>query len=350
MSMAASGSSGRSVAIEHAPYVRVPSGQLDNRRVVGLPNTRGTGCISPPTGAEGLMLPTFVIGLREGVEASLIIGIIAAFLGSRRRTDALRWVWIGAASAAAICLAIGVGLRMVEGTLDQQAQERLETVVALVAVAMGAYMIVWLRRHARELKGDIETHLDSALARGSVKALVAMAFLAVFREGLETAVFLVAVFENSDNTTAAGSGAILGLALAAVVGYALYKGGLRFNMARFFRITGVVLVFVVAGLLATAAHSAHEAGWLNSAQGQVLDLSSVIRPGSVQSALATGMLGIQPKPVLAELVAWLLAAIPLMLFVLWPAKQSRKSRSVSTTPTTTPTTTPVRTTAGTATS
>jgi len=289
------------------------------------------------------MLPTFVIGLREGVEASLIIGIIAAFLVTRRRTEALRWVWIGAATAAAICLAIGVGLRMVEGTLDQQAQERLETVVALIAVAMVAYMIVWMRKHSRHLKGDIETNLDSALARGSVKALVFMAFLAVFREGLETAVFLVAVFENSDNTAAAGSGAILGLLLAAIVGYALYKGGLRINMARFFRITGVVLVLVVAGLFASAAHSAHEAGWLNSAQGQVVDLSSVIKPGSVQSALATGMLGIQPKPVVAEVTAWLLAAIPLMLFVLWPTKR----RTVPAVPTATPR---VRTAAGTATS
>jgi len=292
------------------------------------------------------MLPTFVIGLREGVEASLIIGIIAAFLVTRKRTDALRWMWIGAASAAAICLAIGVGLRVVEGTLDQQAQERLETVVALIAVAMVAYMIVWMRKNSRHLKGDIETHLDSALARGSVKALVVMAFLAVFREGLETAVFLVAVFENSDNTTAAGSGAILGLALAAVVGYALYKGGLRFNMARFFRITGVVLVLVVAGLLASAAHSAHEAGWLNTWQGQVFDLSSIIKPGSVQSALATGMLGIQPKPVQAEVFAWLLAVIPLMLFVLWPAKRSRPTSAAAATPTSRSTS--VRPTAGTA--
>jgi len=187
---------------------------------------------------------------------------------------------------------------------------------------------------------------DSALARGSVKALVVMAFLAVFREGLETAVFLVAVFENSDNTTAAGSGAILGLALAAVVGYALYKGGLRFNMARFFRITGVVLVLVVAGLLASAAHSAHEAGWLNTWQGQVFDLSSIIKPGSVQSALATGMLGIQPKPVQAEVFAWLLAVIPLMLFVLWPAKRSRPTSAAAATPTSRSTS--VRPTAGTA--
>src|SRR5437879_4680593 len=121
--------------------------------------------VSPATGTRGLMLPTFVIGLREGVEASLIIGIIAAFLGTHGRTNALRWVWIGSGIAASLCLAIGVGLRAVEGTLDQRQQESLETVVALVAVAMVGYMIVWMRRHARSLKGDIESHLAGALAR-----------------------------------------------------------------------------------------------------------------------------------------------------------------------------------------
>ena len=275
------------------------------------------------------MLPTFVIGLREGVEASLIIGIIAAFLGSHGRMKALRWVWIGAGIAAALCLAVGVALRAVEGTLDQQAQERLETVVALVAVAMVSYMVVWMRKHARSLKGDIESHLAGALAQGSVRALVVMAFLAVFREGLETAVFLVAVFEHSDNTAAAGSGAVLGLAVAAVVGFALYKGGLRINLSKFFRATGVVLVLVVAGLFASAAHSAHEAGWLDAAQSQVVDLSSIISPGSVQSALATGMLGIQPRPVLAEVIAWFAAAIPLLLFVLWPSRPPTRQQSTA---------------------
>jgi high-affinity iron transporter len=270
------------------------------------------------------MLPTFVIGLREGVEASLIIGIIAAFLGTHGRRDALRWVWTGAALAAAICLGVGIGLRAVEGTLNQQQQEALETIVGLVAVCMVGYMIVWMRRHARSLKGDIENHLAGALARGSVRALIVMAFLAVFREGLETAVFLVAVFESSDNTATAGAGAVLGLALAFVIGFALYKGGLRINLARFFRVTGVVLVLVVAGLFATAAHTAHEATWLNIGQNEVLDLSSIVRPGSVQSALVTGMLGIQPKPVLAEVVAWFAAAVPLMLFVLWPAEPRRR--------------------------
>ena len=113
-----------------------------------------------------------------------------------------------------------------------------------MAVGMVSYMIVWMRRHARGLKGDIESHLASALAKGSIKALVVMAFLAVFREGLETVIFLLAVFQQSDNTAAAGGGALLGLTAAVVVGYALYRGGLRINLAKFFRATGVVLVLV----------------------------------------------------------------------------------------------------------
>jgi high-affinity iron transporter len=271
-----------------------------------------------------LMLPTFVIGLREGVEASLIVGIIAAFLGSHGREDALRWVWMGVALAAGLCLALGFALGDFEGALSQRDQEGLETVVALVAVGMVSYMIVWMRRHARSLRGDIESHLESALVKGSITALVVMAFLAVFREGLETAIFLLAVFQHSDDTTAGGFGAVAGLVVACLIGYALYKGGLRINMAKFFRATGVVLVLVVAGLFASAAHTAHEASWLNVAQGEVVDLSSIIKPGSVQSALATGMLGIQPRPVVAEVVAWFAAAIPLMLFVLWPAAPRQK--------------------------
>ena len=311
--------------------------------MLGLPNVRGVVLIPPATGIRGLMLPTFVIGLREGVEASLIIGIIAAFLGTQGQTRALRWVWMGVSLAIALCVAIGLALGDFEGALSQREQEQLETVVALVAVGMVSYMIVWMRRHARSLKGDIESHLATALAQGSIKALVVMAFLAVFREGLETVIFLLAVFQQSDNTAASGGGAVLGLAAAFVVGYALYRGGLRINMAKFFRATGVVLVVVVAGLFAAAAHTAHEAGWLNAAQGQVIDLSSFIKPGSVQSALATGMLGIQPKPVLAEVIAWFAAAIPLMLFVLWPSSPSSRRE-----PTGTSTTTPITRTAQTA--
>src|SRR5262245_5163491 len=162
------------------------------------------------------MLPTFVIGLREGVEAALIVGIIAAFLSNQGRKDALRYVWLGVGLAVGLCLAVGIALQVASEELPQRQQEQLETIVALVAVGMVTYMIVWMRKHSRELKGSIESGVASALAEGSVKALVLMAFLAVLREGLETAVFLLAVFQNSRDTAASATGALLGIGLAVV--------------------------------------------------------------------------------------------------------------------------------------
>ena len=139
------------------------------------------------------MLPTFVIGLREGLEASLIVGIIAAFLLSQGRREALRQVWVGVAAAVALCLAIGIGLQVLSAELPQKQKEGLETVVGLFAVAMVTYMIVWMRRHSREMKSHLEGAAAGALESGSARALVVMAFLAVLREGFETAVFLLAM-------------------------------------------------------------------------------------------------------------------------------------------------------------
>ncbi len=270
------------------------------------------------------MLPTFVIGLREGVEASLIVGIIAAFLGGRGRRDALRYVWLGTGLAVALCLAGGIALKVLENELPQAQQEALETVIAIVAIGMVTWMIVWMRKHARSLKGELERSAGAALAEGSVKALVAMAFLAVLREGFETSFFLVALLQNADSQATGLAGAVLGIAVAVVIGFALYKGGLRIDLAKFFKVTGVVLVIVVAGLASFAAHTAHEANWLNIGQAQLVDLSSIIEPGTVQSALLTGILGIQPKPVVAEGVAWLALFVPLLAFVLWPQRRQPK--------------------------
>jgi high-affinity iron transporter len=264
------------------------------------------------------VLPTFVIALREGVEASLIVGIVAAFLGQQGRRDALRWMWTGVALAAALCLAVGIGLRALGQSLPQAQQEGLETIVALVAVAMVTYMIVWMRRHARSMRRMLEGEAASALARGSVLALVGMAFFAVVREGLETAVFLLAVFENASNPVAASTGAILGLAVAVALGYLFYKGGVRINLSRFFRLTGAVLVLVAAGLVASALHTAHEATWFNALQGRALDLSWLVAPGSIRAALLTGMLGLRPEPTVGEALGWLLYAVPVGLYVLWP--------------------------------
>ena len=264
------------------------------------------------------MIPTFVIALREGVEASLIVGIIAAFLVKEGRRDALRQMWAGVAIAIALCVGIAVILRVVGQELPQQQQEGLETVIGLIAVSAVTYMIVWMRRHARGIKATLEGDAASALASGSTMALVAMAFLAVLREGFETSVFLLAAFQDATDTTAAGAGAVLGLIAAVAIGLGLYRGGVRINLTRFFRITGIVLVFVAAGLLSTAVHTAHEAGWLSSLQGQAVDLTWLVKPGTVSGSLLTGMLGLQPSPTVGEALAYLLYAIPMALYVLWP--------------------------------
>jgi high-affinity iron transporter len=264
------------------------------------------------------MIPTFVITLREGVEASLIVGIIAAFLVKEGRRDAMRQMWLGVGIAVAICVAVAVALEVIGQDLPQQEQEGLETIIGLIAVAAVTYMIVWMRRNARGIKATLEGEAASALATGSTFALVGMAFLAVLREGLETSVFLLAAFQNSTDTTAAGTGAVLGLVAAIAIGLGLYRGGVRINLTKFFKITGAVLVFVAAGLLATAAHTAHEAGWINSMQSQAVDLSWLVQPGTISGSLLTGMLGLQPHPTVIEASLYVLYAVPMLLYVLWP--------------------------------
>jgi len=275
------------------------------------------------------VLPTFVIGLREGLEAALIVGIIAAFLGQQGRRDALRLVWFGTAVAVAICVGVAIVLQVISSDLPQRQQEGLETVVGALAVCMVTYMIIFMRRHARGLKKDLEGAAASALASGSSRALVAMAFLAVLREGFETAVFLLATFQASGNASTSWLGAVLGIGLAAAIGYAIYKGGVRLNLARFFRVTGLVLVVVAAGLVMTAFHTASEAGWLTVGQAQAFDLSWLVRPGTPVSSLLTGVLGIQPFPAWIEVIAWLAYLIPMVVIVAWPAGQARKRGPVA---------------------
>jgi len=271
------------------------------------------------------VLPTFVIGLREGLEAALIVGIIAAFLAQQGRRDALRQVWTGVAAAVLICIGIAVALQAISSDLPQRGQEELETVVGVLAVGMVTYMIIFMRRNARNLKGELEGAAASALASGSARALVVMAFLAVLREGFETAVFLLATFNASGDATASWLGAVIGILLAAAAGYGIFRGGVRLNLSRFFRVTGLVLVVIAAGLVMTAFHTANEAGWLTAGQAQAFDLSWLVRPGTPVSSLFTGVLGIQPFPAWIEVAAWLAYLVPMALLVAWPARRQRRS-------------------------
>ncbi|HEX4723343.1 MAG TPA: iron uptake transporter permease EfeU [Pseudonocardiaceae bacterium] len=273
------------------------------------------------------MLPTFVIGLREGLEAALIVGIIAAFLGQNGRRDALPKVWLGVSIAVLICVAFGVGLHLLSDSLNFTEQERLESVIGAFAVVMVTYMVFWMTRHARDVKGRLVGAATAALAKGSTRALVMMAFLAVLREGFETVVFLLAVAQSSQNSTQALIGAVLGIAVSASIGYGIYRGGVRLNMARFFKITGAVLVLVAAGLVMSTLHTAWEGGWIAFGQDPALNLSWLVKAGTPLEALFTGVLGIQARPTVLELAGWLVYVVPMLGIVLWP-KARRKPPTV----------------------
>jgi high-affinity iron transporter len=276
------------------------------------------------------LLPAFVITLREGVEAALIVGIVAAFLVRQGRRDALRPMWLGVGLGLGLCAGVAVALRIAGQELPERQQESLETVVGLIAVGFVTYMVVWMRRHSRGLRGVLEGDAATALATGSAIGLLTMAFLAVLREGFETAVFLLAVFQDTSNPGSAGTGAILGLVAALALGVTLYRGGVKINLSRFFRLTGLVLVLVAAGLAAMSVHTAHEAGWFNALQSQAIDLSWLVKPGEISGSLLTGMLGLQPKPSVGEALAYLIYAVPMGLYVIWPDRWRLRRSPVTT--------------------
>jgi high-affinity iron transporter len=275
------------------------------------------------------VLPTFVVMLREGVEATLIVGIVAAFLKQQGSRRAMRNMWIGVSAAVLVCLAVGVALDILSRELPQRQQEMLETVVGAIAVAMVTYMVVFMKRHARDLSGNLRSSAGTALASGSQWALVSMGFLAVLREGFESAVFLTALLNASENRSSGFIGALLGLLVAIIIGLVIYRGGVKLNLAKFFLVTGGVLILVAAGLVMTAFHTAHEAGWVLFGQAQALDLTSAVRPGSVQASLLTGVLGIQPKPVVIELVGWLGYFVPMAFYLFGPRRKKTTSVPVT---------------------
>jgi high-affinity iron transporter len=267
----------------------------------------------------GVFIGTFLIGLREGLEATLIVSIVAAFL--KRNGQTMRPMFLGVAVAVLLSVLTGVGLDLLSATLPQAAQEMMETVINAIAVVFVTSMIIWMNRNAARLKGDLEREAQHALNRGGAFAMAAMAFLAVLKEGFETSVFLLAAAETSHgNRWFAALGGAVGIAVSIALGVALYFGGLKLNLARFFRVTGVFLVLIAAGLVAGALRTAHEAGWVNVGQQQVLDFSAWIPRQSVLGAIITGVFGIPADPRLVEVLGWLLYLVPVLVVFLWPAR------------------------------
>lgn len=255
--------------------------------------------------------------LREGIEAALIVGIVASYLVRSERREWLPALWIGVALACASSLAAGAALDILIGELPQRGQELFEAVIGLIAAAMLTSMVFWMRKAARSIKGELQAGVDAALSGAHQGlALVGLAFLAVVREGLESVFFLLATFQqNSGWAPAIGAG--LGIGLAAVIGYAIYALGVKLNLRSFFRWTGILILFVAAGLVANAVRSLHEAGVWNQLQQSVYDLGTILPADSALGAILAGFFGYQERAVLGEVIAYLAFLVPMLaLFLL----------------------------------
>ncbi|WP_397452271.1 iron uptake transporter permease EfeU [Pseudomonas sp. NA-150] len=268
------------------------------------------------------MLVPFLIMLREGIEAALIVGIIASYLKQTGRGEWMPAVWIGVFLATALALLVGGGLEMVSAEFPQRQQELFEGIVGFIAVIILSSMVFWMRKVARSIKHELHASLEAALStsKNQVYALIAMVFFAVAREGLETVFFLLAVFQQSEGP-GAPLGALLGLLLSIALGFALYTGSMRLNLAMFFRYTGLFILVVAAGILSTSVRAMHEAGLWNHWQAVVFDVSNVLpMDGPVGSVLA-GMFGYQDTPTVSTFSVYLIYLIgALVLFFLPPPK------------------------------
>ncbi|HFC8843040.1 TPA: iron uptake transporter permease EfeU [Neisseria oralis] len=274
------------------------------------------------------MLIAFLIMLREGIEAALIVGIVAGFLKQSGHSRLMPKVWLGVALAALMCLGIGYGIHSATGEIPQKEQEFVVGVIGLVAVAMLTYMILWMKKAARSMKQQLQDSVQTALNRGNGQgwALVGMAFLAVAREGLESVFFLLAVFQQSP-TWSMPVGAVLGLLAAVIIGALIYQGGMRLNLAKFFRWTGVFLIVVAAGLVAGSLRALHEAGVWNHLQEVVFDSSKYLHEDSPLGVLLGGFFGYTDHPTQGEVLAWLLYLVPVMIWFLHGSRPAAVQRS-----------------------
>jgi high-affinity iron transporter len=274
------------------------------------------------------MIPTYFLMLREGLEAALIVGIIAAYLARIGRRDMLPMVAGGVAAAIGLSIVVGIVVVATVGRLPVVVQETLEGLAGLAAVAVLTWMLFWMRRQGRALKGELEHGVDAALGAGGAMALVGLAFVAVVREGLETVLFLLAVLTSSGAGVDSLVGGLLGLATAIGVGWAIFVGGARVNLRQFFTVTGVVLIFVAAGLVAFAVGALGEAGLIVN-NGTAYNLNGVLPDSTPLGNVLRGLFGYRSQPTPLEVVAYLLYLIPVLtLFVV--GRPSLRRRAVAT--------------------
>ncbi|MFB9907218.1 iron uptake transporter permease EfeU [Allokutzneria oryzae] len=251
-----------------------------------------------------MLFSNALIGLREGLEAALVISILVAFLVRTDRRAALPLVWTGVAVAIGLSVAAGALLTFTAASLSFEQQEAFGGFASIVAVALVTGMIFWMRRTARTLAGQLRAKLDEALDIGPV-AVIAVAFLAVAREGLETALFFFSSVQAAGGGTLEPLlGFLIGIAVAVALAWLLYLGAAKVNLSKFFTVTGVLLVFVAAGVLAYGVHDLQEAAILPGLNTLAFDVSDYVPADSWYGALLKGILNFSPRTTVLEAVVW----------------------------------------------
>ena len=243
---------------------------------------------------------SLLITLREGLEAALIISIILAFLSRLDQPKQIRSVWLGAGAAVAASLAAGAIVFWTAGELSGRAEELYEGTAMLVAVAVLSYMVMWMRKQARFLKGHLESQVESALKSGSTFAMGFLAFVVVIREGIETVLFLFSAWRVENDTSALFLGGIIGLSVAIAIGYLGYKGSRFINLRTFFNVTGVLLIVFAAGLLAHGIHEFQEAGVFPIIQEEVWNTNGVLNEKAGIGSFLKALFGYNGNPELLE--------------------------------------------------
>jgi high-affinity iron transporter len=279
------------------------------------------------------VLANYLIGLREGLEAALVVSILVAYLVRTDRRQLLPRIWFGVGVAVAVSLAFGAVLTYGPRGLTFEAQEMIGGSLSIIAVCFVTWMIFWMARAARTLSGELRGQIDKA-ADGSRWSLAIVAVLAVGREGLETALFLWAATQAGTRDSAGTStptwqpllGAALGLSTAVLIGYLLYRGAITINLARFFSWTGAFLIVVAAGVLSYGVHDLQEADVLPGLNSVAFDVSGTIDPSSWYATLLKGIFNFSPVTTWLEAIAWVLYAVPVMtLFVLGVRRRGARS-------------------------
>jgi len=267
------------------------------------------------------MFSTFLIALREGLEAALIIGILVAYLVRSNQRRALLSLWTGVGIAVISSLAFGAFLTFTSTQLSVAGEQVFAGTTSIVAVVLVTYMVFWMKRIARSLKNELQSKVESAIPLGKL-ALISASFFAVAREGLETALFVYANFKTVAATSNASIGLVLGFAVAIILGALVYNRSVKLNLARFFTYTSIALIVVAAGVLSYGVHEFQELGWLPGADSFAWDVTSWMANDSLLATILGGTVGFDTTTSWLQLLIWSGYLLFTLMTYLRPARVS----------------------------